>query len=134
MVENYEETAGTSEFNMGIASLQRIHNLLQHIHEASIGISNLADNDKQQILQWQLLDRVYLEIKPYLKEAKKEGEKSEKQTVEDVRKAVESAFRQQKKTEYYNLLFTYEEEMRNSKWLKNMLMPQADEAVSSFKY
>lgn len=119
-----------SMFNMGIATLTRIHQLLEEVHKCSLGISNSADvhSPQQAVQQLKTLDRVYAEIRAYLKEP-------ERIKVLQQRDKLNSVFGNDPKKygDSYQDLLDYENLMRDTKYLSNMLMPKGDDPTVAMR-
>jgi len=129
MADEFEGSGtGQSLFNMGIASLNRIHNLLVEAHQCSLGVGATAEphSDKQPVQQLRALDRIFIECRPYLKD-------DELAEILEARKELIKLFNKHPRPDVYQQLLEFEGLMRDSKWLKNMLHPTADDATLAFR-
>ena len=127
------EMRGSEEarFNMGIATLERIHRLLISAHECSLGVSDLAQHHTVEQVRLQLLtlDRIYVELKPNLL-------KPEQSAIEKLRGGINKLFSKSNREDWVKIqptLFDYELLMRSSGYMKKMLMPRTDEAERALR-
>lgn len=131
MVGEFGSSGEEGRFNMGIATLQRIHQLLTATHESSLGVSQLAEpnSSEQKRLQLMTLDRIYLEVKPYLRS-------DEVEKISAKRGDLDQKFGSTPEKEWsklYGPLLEYETLLRETHYFKQMLMPRSDDAEMAFR-
>lgn len=118
-------------WNAAGATLNRVHQLLVHAHECSLGISNSAEaHSPMQVSLWlETLDRIYMEISPYIRD-------QEDKAIEKVRKEIDHIVTTNKPLTREMLkqpLLKYEFAMRKTKWMQNQLMPRMDDPTLAMR-